>query len=287
MGSLVYNRTPNISKFSLFCKKKTYLSRLPNNKEQNYFYNYCISKNQKKEYFKIFKKSYYFDRNKIGQLLSNKENTEFYISKIGEQSNLPFGVFSFFEKLTNAWNLKERWKWLVEQDNLIWGDLELSVDNLNVIYRALGKSDEDSAAIKGHYEILNANSINYFEIKILNTGREGFIGIGLTHTDCDLDRLPGWEKFSIGYHGDDGHLFDCSGTGTKYGPTFSKGDIIGVCWNLIENTVFFTKNGKGLSLAFGNFSWFNLPLMVPVIGLRSERESVLANFGKKFFEFNI
>lgn len=287
MGTSESNITKNISRSSLSNDKKTDLFGLSSTNKKINFYNYCVSKYQKNVYFKISKKTYYVDRYKINQILSNKTDIEVFASKIGDQNRLPFGIFSFFEKLTNSWNLKERWKWLVEQDDLIWGDLELSVDNLNVIYRAFGGSDEDSAAIKGDYNILNSNSINYFEIKILNTGREGFIGIGLTHTECDLDRLPGWEKFSIGYHGDDGHLFDCSGTGTNYGPKFSKGDIIGVCWNLIENTVFFTKNGNGLSFAFGNFSWFNLPLMVPIIGLRSEGESITANFGGKFFEFNI
>ncbi len=56
----------------------------------------------------------------------------------------------------------------------------------------------------------------------------------------------GWDKQSYGYHGDDGHSFCSSGTGQPYGPTFTTGDIIGCCINLIDNTCFYTKNGVNL-----------------------------------------
>ncbi|KAG7234221.1 hypothetical protein INR49_005498 [Caranx melampygus] len=55
-----------------------------------------------------------------------------------------------------------------------------------------------------------------------------------------------WDKHSYGYHGDDGHSFCSSGTGQPYGPTFTTGDVIGCCVNLINNTCFYTKNGHSL-----------------------------------------
>ena len=65
-----------------------------------------------------------------------------------------------------------------------------------------------------------------------------------------MNRLPGWDKHSYGYHGDDGHSFCSSGTGQPYGPTFTTGDVIGCCVNLIDNTCFYTKNGVHLGIAF-------------------------------------
>lgn len=256
--------------------KKTYLK----------FYLFLIYKKKK---FLHKKKNYNFiNFPSVKNGLFDKINLIQIASKeIGNKKILPFGIFSHAEKITDVWNLNNRWKWLAEENELIWGDIEISSDHLNVVYRAFGGSDEDSAAIRGNIEILNNNPINYFEVKILNTGREGFIGIGLAHYYCDLDRLPGWEMYSFGYHGDDGHLFDCSGTGKKYGPKFWKGDVIGICWNFMEKTIFFTKNGTGLSIAFHQYSWFDLPSLAPIIGLRSEGESIQANFGKKFFEFDI
>lgn len=58
----------------------------------------------------------------------------------------------------------------------------------------------------------------------------------------------GWDKHSYGYHGDDGHSFCSSGTGQPYGPTFTTGDVIGCCVNLINNTCFYTKNGHSLGM---------------------------------------
>jgi len=59
---------------------------------------------------------------------------------------------------------------------------------------------------------------------------------------CDV----GWDKCSYGYHGDDGNSFCSSGPAQPYGPTFTTGDVIGCCLNLVDNTCFYTKNGVNL-----------------------------------------
>ena len=38
-----------------------------------------------------------------------------------------------------------------------------------------------------------------------------------------LERLPGWEPHSYGYHGDDGMAFKSCGTGDQYGPKWTTG----------------------------------------------------------------
>ncbi len=67
--------------------------------------------------------------------------------------------------------------------------------------------------------------------------------------------IAGWDKHSYGYHGDDGYSFCSSGTGQPYGPTFTTGDVIGCCVNLIDNTCFYTKNGVNLGVLCWLFSW--------------------------------
>lgn len=48
-------------------------------------------------------------------------------------------------------------------------------------------------------------------------------GVGFSTGDVKLNRLPGWEAHSYGYHGDDGNAFQGSGTGKHYGPVYATG----------------------------------------------------------------
>ena len=59
-------------------------------------------------------------------------------------------------------------------------------------------------------------------------------GVGFSAPEVKLDRLPGWEAHSYGYHGDDGMAFQSNGTGKKYGPVFATGQehsnsVTGAC----------------------------------------------------------
>ncbi|KAJ7409181.1 Ran-binding protein 10 [Pitangus sulphuratus] len=114
-------------------------------------------------------------------------------------------------------------------------------------------------------------------------GLRRYMGIGLSAQGVNMNRLPGWDKHSYGYHGDDGHSFCSSGTGQPYGPTFTTGDVIGCCVNLINNTCFYTKNGHSLGIAFTD-----LPSnLYPTVGLQTPGEIVDANFGQQPFVFDI
>lgn len=63
----------------------------------------------------------------------------------------------------------------------------------------------------------------YVNEQVIDKGRNGYVGVGLSAPTVPLNRLPGWEPASYGYHGDDGHVFYESGRGRIYGPTFGKG----------------------------------------------------------------
>ncbi|XP_028179391.1 ran-binding protein 9-like [Ostrinia furnacalis] len=109
------------------------------------------------------------------------------------------------------------------------------------------------------------------------------MGIGLSAHGVNMNRLPGWDKHSYGYHGDDGHSFCSSGTGQPYGPTFTTGDVIGCGVNLVDNTCFYTKNGHHLGIAFRGLP----PNLYPTVGLQTPGEVVDANFGQQPFVFDI
>jgi hypothetical protein len=95
---------------------------------------------------------------------------------------------------------------------------------------------------------------------------------------------------SYGYHGDDGNAFCGTGTGDKYGPTFTTGDTIGCCVNFMDSTCFFTKNGAKLPVAFRNVGKKegtpSVPLF-PCVGLQTVGEEIVANFGEEPFVFDL
>ncbi len=47
----------------------------------------------------------------------------------------------------------------------------------------------------------------YFEITVEDGGTQSWIGCGLARNDYPLDRQPGWEQTSVGYHADDGMYY--------------------------------------------------------------------------------
>ena len=129
--------------------------------------------------------------------------------------------------------------------------------------------------------------IYYFEMKVLSQGEKGSIGIGITPNGSRVDRMPGWEDGTIGYHGDDGSFFHQTGYGADYGPKFSRGDVVG-CGIVIEDgKVFFTKNGTFLGMAPSSFPKDIFHVRYPTIGLHSKHEAVEVNFGQEPFVFDI
>lgn len=101
----------------------------------------------------------------------------------------------------------------------------------------------------------------------------------------NLNRLPGWDPVSYGYHGDDGCFFAASGKGRDYGPKFTTGDIVGCGINFISRTIFFTKNGVNIGVAATNIPT-DKPLY-PTIGMQAKDQIVDTNFGQSKFHYNI
>ncbi|XP_074115289.1 ran-binding protein M isoform X1 [Cotesia typhae] len=174
--------------------------------------------------------------------------------------------------LPRSWSPKDKYNYI-----------GLSQNNLRVHYKGFGKTHKDAASVRTTHSIPAACGLYYFEVKIVSKGRDGYMGIGLSAHGVNVNRLPGWDKHSYGYHGDDGHSFCSSGTGQPYGPTFTTGDVIGCGVNLVDNTAFYTKNGTHLGIAFSDLP----PNLYPTVGLQTPGEVVDANFGQTPFVFDI
>ncbi|RIB07927.1 concanavalin A-like lectin/glucanase domain-containing protein [Gigaspora rosea] len=174
-------------------------------------------------------------------------------------------------------------------------DLEssfLSIDGLKVKY--IGPDDYKVAAIiRTNNPIPSQCKFFYFEVKIIDNGKNGMIGIGFCTKSSDQDKknidimaLPGQENNSWGYHSDDGYLF-CSGSGEPYGPPYTIGDTIGCYLNFKNRIVFYTKNGINLGIACDLPDDLKEGSLYPCAGFRSQGEFIEVNFGDRNFEYSV
>ncbi|KAJ3269930.1 Rsp5p-dependent ubiquitination, sorting of cargo proteins at the multivesicular body, partial [Borealophlyctis nickersoniae] len=93
----------------------------------------------------------------------------------------------------------------------------------------------------------------YFEVTvqdILYGAKTPVISIGLATKPYPSFRLIGWNKFSVGYHSDDGRMFQNDGFGGKlFASPYTKNDTVGCGYDTIKGVVFFTLNGTFLGYA--------------------------------------
>jgi SPRY domain/F-box domain len=119
--------------------------------------------------------------------------------------------------------------------------------------------------------------------------------VGLATSDFDLlDRMPGWDGNSIGYHGDDGGLF--YGTGSmsrRIGPSFGVGDTVGCGIDYSHDNrfgapcAFFTLNGSILGYEPIRSEYLLNRDLYPVIGIDTNTP-ITCNFGiSKPFVFDL
>ena len=124
----------------------------------------------------------------------------------------------------------------------------------------------------------------YFEVTIVDGGSRGSIAIGLADGSFALNRQPGWEPNSYGYHGYDGRRYADSERGEHFAPRFGTGDVVGCGLLAARREVFFTKNGQHLGVAFAEIAPGRY---YPTVGLHSPGEVVSLNFGGAPFTFDV
>ncbi|EFO24656.2 hypothetical protein LOAG_03825 [Loa loa] len=168
--------------------------------------------------------------------------------------------------------------------------LVVTNDYRNVAYADSGDPNQelnakDAAAVRTDHPIPITCGVYYFEVTVVCSGAECCMGVGLCERNVDLNRLPGWDRASYGYHGDDGNFFCSSGTGHAYGPTFKMNDVIGCGVDFVRKSIFFTKNGRHLGIAIMEVE--NVVDLYPMIGLQKHGAIADSNFGQYPFKYDI
>lgn len=126
------------------------------------------------------------------------------------------------------------------------------------------------------------NEVYYWECKVFEKPASTNLGIGLTTKPYPSFRMPGWNRYSVGYHSADGfksHNFPF--TAQSYGPPLSEGDVLGVGYRPRTGAIFFTRNGKKLEEAYIGMTKHNLFPTVAADG----QCTVHVNLGQAGFVF--
>ncbi|KAL6762767.1 concanavalin A-like lectin/glucanase domain-containing protein [Haematococcus lacustris] len=161
--------------------------------------------------------------------------------------------------------------------------VEVQRDRLSVKYVGEGRHSLDVGAVQANHPVPAHQLVYYYELTCVDQGEHRKIAIGFAEKGFKMNRQPGWEPHSYGYHGDDGQVYHAAGKGEAYGPTFGTGDTVGACLHQGHQTLFFTKNGVRLKTAFRSVTG----RLYPTIGLHSKNEHVRLNFGDMPFKFDL
>ena len=127
----------------------------------------------------------------------------------------------------------------------------------------------------------------YFEVLIVNSGKNQAIGVGICTKASQVTKFPGWDEFSFGYHGDDGGIFCESGTATfKTEEKFESGDEIGVLLDFNTATLTFSKNKKNVKTIKLEANHMDQDLY-PSVGIYSKGAIVQLKCSKSFCDNSI
>lgn len=164
--------------------------------------------------------------------------------------------------------------------------LELHNQGLDVKYNGVTGKELEAASVRSDYPMPPQSGIFYYEVTITQKHKDCVVAIGFSAAKVSLERLPGWEAESWGYHGDEGKVFSGAQNGQPYKSSFGTGDIVGCGVDFNEGHAFFTKNGLDLGIAFRDLD-LSTPVF-PCIGMKKHSGVLIkANFGASPFSYDI
>ncbi|KAI9345934.1 concanavalin A-like lectin/glucanase domain-containing protein [Pilaira anomala] len=123
--------------------------------------------------------------------------------------------------------------------------------------------------------------VYYWEAKLYDKPESTTVSVGVATKPFPSWRLPGWNRYSIGYFSNNGSKCFSSPFNSKpYGLPYKHGDVIGVGYRHRTGSIFFTKNGRKMEEAYAGLRW-NL---FPTIGANGPCQ-IHVNLGQMGFVF--
>ncbi|CEP14973.1 hypothetical protein [Parasitella parasitica] len=140
---------------------------------------------------------------------------------------------------------------------------------------------DGECSIQTNLPLPRHQEVYYWEAKMFEKPETTTVSVGVATKPYPTWRLPGWNRYSIGYFSNNGcKYFSSPFNGKPYGIPFNHGDIIGVGYRHRTGTVFFTRNGRRLEDAYTGLRW-NL---FPTIGANGPCQ-IHVNLGQSGFVF--
>ena len=171
----------------------------------------------------------------------------------------------------------------------------LGLQNASSIAYLGTKESEPGAKIRTSEGMSDVIQCFYFEVKVIDCGTSGRIGIGLTPRSTDEDKdlesqiMPGWYPNTIAYHGDDGKIYK-SGKDIEAVDKFTTNDTVSCQVKRVQVDesnfyilVQFGKNGTSVGSP-----WYVVNTeLYPTVGLNSPGSRIETNLGEKAFAYQM
>ncbi|KAK9896112.1 SPRY-domain-containing protein [Cystobasidium minutum MCA 4210] len=206
------------------------------------------------------------------QYLPNSMSTDITLSQF----------LSIQEKGVSAWSFEPDY----ESNS---GAIVTSRTEITFLNDGIGMTPQEGGAccVQSNLPLPRLNEVYYWECKFFEKPEETNVAVGLTTKPYPSFRMPGWNRYSVGYHSADGfksHNYPF--TAQSYGPPLAEGDVLGVGYRPRTGAVFFTRNGKKLEDAYIGLTKHNLFPTVAADGAATIHVN-LGQAGFVFIEANV
>ncbi|EAW18428.1 SPRY domain protein [Aspergillus fischeri NRRL 181] len=147
------------------------------------------------------------------------------------------------------------------KSNIGWTPLDaaFAIGRVDTV-RLLFPHDPDAAADFTPTSFSDIRKSGVLELDSEKLEFNSAIALGVCRENSALERMPGWEGTSWGYHGDDGKKFHSASQGQPYAEKFGDGDRIGCRLEMSSGNLEFLKNGRSLGASLRDscsaFAWW-------------------------------
>lgn len=157
---------------------------------------------------------------------------------------------------------------------------DLEATNCIVEYRTELAFYDIECSVQTNLPIPKQNDVYYWEAKLYDFPANTLASIGIATKPYPTFRMPGFNRYSVGYLTDGTKRRNQPFFGKGYGPVCRQGDVIGCGYKPRTGTIFFTRNGKKLEEAATNMK----RNIFPSIGADGPC-TIHINFGQAGFVF--